>query len=173
MLYAAMIGGTLLLEFGFTGSVAGLWPVAPTPLEADLLLGVGIGLGAVLLSRAILRFDWARQMDTWFRETLAGVRPSEAFGLAVFSAVAEELFFRGFLQPRLGLAATAFIFGLAHVPKARSLLPWTLMAIGMGVVLGGLAQWRGSLLAPMIAHFTVNYFNLHHLVGSPVPPPRS
>lgn len=173
ILYVATIGGTLLLQFGFTNGVDGLWSQAPNAVEPDILIGLAVGLAAVLLSRYILRFGWARRMDGDFRRMLSSVRPADAFWLAVMSSMAEELLFRGFLQPRLGLTVTALIFGLAHVPQVRSQLPWTLMAIGMGFVLGALADWRGSLLAPTIAHFTVNYFNLHHLVGSPVPPPRS
>lgn len=179
LLYAATIAGTLLLQLGFTGGLAGLWSPGsvassqPGATEIDILVGLAVGLAAVLLSRIILVFGWARRMDRIFRRMLASIRPSDAFGLAVMSAVAEELLFRGFLQPKLGLAVTAVIFGLVHIPQTRSQLPWTLMAVGMGFVLGALAEWRGCLLAPVIAHFTVNYFNLHHLVGSPVPPARS
>ena len=184
LLYAATIAGTLLLQLGFTGGLAGLWtpdvtrspadlPGRPGVVELDILIGLAVGLATVFLSRVIVRFDWARRMDATFRRMLASVRPADALGLALMSAIAEELLFRGFLQPRLGLAVTALIFGLVHVPQVRSQIPWTLMAIGMGFVLGALADSRGSLLAPIIAHFTVNYFNLHHLVGSPVPPARS
>ena len=63
-------------------------------------------------------------------------------------------------------ALTALVFGFVHVPQRRSQIPWTLGAIGMGFVLGLLYDWRAGILAPTVAHFTVNYFNLHHLVGS-------
>ena len=36
---------------------------------------------------------------------------------------------------------------------------------GMGGVFGGLYEWRHALTAPLIAHFTINYFNLNALAN--------
>lgn len=166
LLYAAMLGGTLLLQLGFGEPLGALFATRPVHLEIDLAIGLGVGLATVLGWRASLAFGWARRMDQAFRKMLAPVRPSDAFGLALMSALAEELFFRGLLQPRLGLVATALLFGVVHVPQRRSQIPWTLGAIAMGFVLGLLYDWRAGILAPTLAHFTVNYFNLHHLVGA-------
>lgn len=164
-----MLGGTALLQLGFGEPLGALLATGPVVVEVDLAVGLAVGLATVLAWRAALVFRWARRMEHAFRRMLALVRPADAFGLALMSALAEELFFRGFLQPRLGLVATALLFGVVHIPQRRSQIPWTLGAIGMGFVLGLLYDWRAGILAPTIAHFTVNYFNLHHLVTSAGP----
>ena len=43
--------------------------------------------------------------------------------------------------------------------------PWTIFALVLGFALGGLLLLTGSLLAPILAHFTINYFNLHQIEG--------
>lgn len=171
LLYVAMLGGTVLLQLAFGEPVGALFATRSVQLEIDLAVGLAVGLTTVLGWRVSLAFGWARRLDRAFRHMLAGIRPSDAFGLALMSALAEELFFRGFLQPRLGLAATAVLFGLVHIPHRRSQIPWTVGAIAMGFVLGLLYDWRAGILAPTVAHFTVNYFNLHHLVGTTDPSP--
>lgn len=162
-----MIAGTLLLQIAFSAPIHALVATRPVQWELDLAVGLAVGLSTVLLWRVSLKMRWAQRLDHAFRRMLSGVRPQDAFGLALMSSVAEELFFRGFLQPHLGLTFTAILFGVVHVPQRRSQIPWTLAAIGMGFVLGALADWRAGILAPTIAHFVVNYFNLHHLVGAP------
>jgi membrane protease YdiL (CAAX protease family) len=77
--------------------------------------------------------------------------------------VAEEAFFRGALQPHVGLVAASLIFGLAHFAPRRDLLPWTAFSLGAGLLLGGLFEMTGNLLAPVAAHALINAVNLRFL----------
>ncbi len=165
--YAVLVVATLLLQAVFRGSVRELFYVhsAPGGVTVDVALGVGFGLLTVVLTRILsARFGWAQRLDAEFREVLRPIRHREVPGIVVASALAEELFFRGFLQPLLGLVATSVLFGLAHLPAQRSLLPWTIAAMVMGFAFGWMFEARGSLLAPLLAHFTINYFNFHYLL---------
>ncbi len=83
--------------------------------------------------------------------------------LALASGVAEEALFRGALQPRVGLVAASLIFGLAHFAPRRELLPWTFFSIGAGFLLGGLFALTGNLVAPVVAHASINAVNLRFL----------
>ncbi len=80
--------------------------------------------------------------------------------LAALSGVAEETLFRGMLQPRVGLVAASLLFGLAHFVPRRELLPWTLMSIAAGFLLGWLFDTTGNLVAPVVAHAGINAVNL-------------
>jgi membrane protease YdiL (CAAX protease family) len=80
--------------------------------------------------------------------------------LAVLSGVAEETLFRGMIQPRVGLVAASLLFGLAHFVPRRALLPWTLMSVAAGFLLGWLFDVTGNLVAPVIAHAGINAVNL-------------
>ena len=83
--------------------------------------------------------------------------------LAVASGLVEEAFFRGALQPRLGLVVASLVFGLAHFVPKRELLPWSGFAIGMGFLLGGLFIATGNLVAPVVTHVGLNAVNLKRL----------
>ena len=48
-------------------------------------------------------------------------------------------------------------------------VPWTVSALLMGVVLGGLFLLTGDLLAPIAVHFTVNLLNLSDIVRRELP----
>lgn len=169
IVYGIVAVATIILQAAFGGEVRELFVRAPRPSEAalvvDVALGVGFGLLVVVLSRIVsIRFAWARRLEAEFRELLRPVTARDVAPLSAVGAFAEELFFRGFLQPLLGLVPTSLLFGLAHIPSQRHLIPWTILAAIMGLAFGWLFQERGTLLAPFLAHFTINYFNFHHLL---------
>ena len=64
--------------------------------------------------------------------------------LALSAGVVEELFFRGFLQPRIGLLASSGLFVLAHVSRQ----PLMLVGVALlSLLYGLLVRWRQSLWA--------------------------
>ncbi|MCC7540108.1 MAG: CPBP family intramembrane metalloprotease [Deltaproteobacteria bacterium] len=150
-------------------------------LVASLVGGLIIGYGTVLLSqRMTRRYRWARALHVEFRAALCPLDSGTILVLAAGSALAEETFFRGALQPAVGLVPAALLFGAAHLPPSRALWTWTVWALGMGLLLGVLYEVTGHLLGPVVAHFIVNYENLHFIdqhdpsrteIG-PQPPPR-
>lgn len=68
----------------------------------------------------------------------------------VLVASAEELFWRGFVQPRAGMALAVVAYALVHVPARKPAL--VLAAIAGGAFWGGLYEWRDSLVAPVVSH---------------------
>ena len=80
--------------------------------------------------------------------------------IAIIPALGEELFFRGLLQRlfsewfknvHIAIFFTAFLFGAIHL-QFYGILP----RIFLGVVLGYLFFWTGSLWVPVFAHFINN-----------------
>ncbi|MCP4604767.1 MAG: CPBP family intramembrane metalloprotease [Proteobacteria bacterium] len=138
------------------------------PLVGRVLLGgaagVAFGLGIARLSRfSVYRFGWARLLHTEFRGLLGPLRNIDILAFAVFSAVAEEMFFRGAVQPQLGIVLTSLFFGMLHIAPGRKFIPWPFQAVVMGFAFGGLFWLSGDLSAPIMAHFTINYQNLHFI----------
>lgn len=79
--------------------------------------------------------------------------------VAVLPGVAEELIFRGVVQPSMierfgpkaGIALTALFFATYH------LNPWTFVPIFfVGLIFGTLVYWSGSVWAGVLAHFGAN-----------------
>ncbi|MEO8275181.1 MAG: CPBP family intramembrane glutamic endopeptidase [Thermoanaerobaculia bacterium] len=128
--------------------------------------GVGLATGALLLA-----FWWllrryvtaARALEQELARLLAPLTLAEALSLALMSAVAEELFFRGALQGALGFLPTALIFALLHSGPGKSFRTWTLFALVGGLILGTLVALRGPLGGAILAHLVVNGVNLGRL----------
>lgn len=137
-----------------------------------LALGLGVALAVVAGTRVLVRRTrWARNLHVEFRALLGPLSSMEIAVFALASGVAEEVFFRGALQPDLGLVITSVIFGLVHfLPR---MWPWTLWALVMGFVFGALYALTGELLAPVLAHVLINYENLHFINAYDPSPPAS
>jgi membrane protease YdiL (CAAX protease family) len=136
-----------------------------SPIGRNALLGLGLGLGVVVFSYLITQMtsfgeDLARAMA----EALGPISIPNAILLAFASGLAEEMFFRGAMQPRLGFIATSLIFGLVHFVPRREFLPWTGFAVIVGFLFGWVFVYTGNLVAPVVAHFTINAVNLPMLV---------
>ncbi len=105
---------------------------------------------------------------------LGPLTASEAFGLALLSGFAEELFFRGAVQGQWGFVPATILFALLHSGPGRAFRFWTLFAALAGLLFGGLMVWRGNLLAPVLGHFLVNGVNLRRLAaGTLLDSPRA
>lgn len=175
---SAFYGTMLAIALGASWAMFGELPVRvlPDPMAPPVsaAIGAGVGLALVGASRySSARFGWAKQLDANFRSVLGEVGQREAAVMALWSGVAEELLFRGFvlrwalpddsspglLAMVLALAASSAAFGILHIGPDRSYLPWTVFATVVGALFGALTLWTGDVTAAVVAHLTVNYFN--------------
>jgi membrane protease YdiL (CAAX protease family) len=132
----------------------------------DLLLGIGSGLLLLGLWWAGERISpLARQLEEQLAAVLGPLTAAEAISLAVLSGFAEELFFRGAVQGQWGWLAATVLFAVLHTGPGSAFRVWTLFAVAAGGLFGGLMEWRGNLLAPVIGHFVVNGVNLRRLAS--------
>jgi membrane protease YdiL (CAAX protease family) len=129
-----------------------------------------VGAGALAAAIVVLLSDQLTRR-TRFGQRLARAL-GEALGplsnvqcglLALVSGIAEEAFFRGALQPQVGLVLASLLFGAAHFAPRRDLLPWTLFSVAAGFLLGWLFDATGNLIAPVVAHAGINGVNLRRL----------
>ncbi len=130
----------------------------------DTAVGLAAAAALIYLSNAITRRTrWGEALARELAAMIGKRSLRDCIVLAVASGLVEEAFFRGALQPRLGLVVASLVFGLAHFVPKRELLPWSGFAIGMGFLLGGLFIATGNLVAPAVAHIGVNAVNLKRL----------
>lgn len=171
-----------LVAVGFA-SWAGLdWHSMFRPAGFDVLLGVLSGLGVTAVHLLLLfpggeRNPLYRTIYVPLYHTLRPELANTAAGpiclLAVSSGVAEELFFRGWLQTEVGIILASVLFGAAHIWN-REALPYGLYATGMGFVLGGLFMYtQQRLWAPILAHVINNLIGLLALAYNWGPEPSS
>jgi len=139
-------------------AVASLW--------LRLGLGVTTGLALVVLSRvAARRLPAARTLAAELSQLLGPLSAGRAWGYALASGLAEEAFFRGALQPQVGLVAATLLFGAAHYVPRQGLRVWAVFALVAGALFGVLFEGTGDLLAPALAHVVVNGLNLRWLAN--------
>lgn len=70
--------------------------------------------------------------------------------LSLSAGVVEETFFRGFLQPRVGVLASSVLFVLAHMSYGQ---PFLLLGVGLlSILFASLVIWRQNIWAAMSAH---------------------
>jgi len=155
--------GLALAWSGFQGTLGG-WIGPASGVPTDVLLGVAAGLGVVVLTAVLVAVSRRFERLAELMARLTGPMSWPVIALAAAaSSVAEEAFFRGAVQGSFGLVAASLVFALCHAVPDRRYLPWTAFALVAGLGLGGLFLWRGSLVAPVLAHFTINLVNLRLL----------
>lgn len=156
---------------------APLVPLGPGPrLGPALAAALLVALATIAFSRyAEARFAWAQLLRARFRQLLGALTRGEVLVLALTSSFAEELFFRGALQvafsgmlrsEALGCLLASVAFAAIHIlpdERGRFTAAWSVFAFVLGLALGFLFAWSGSLLPPMLLHFVVNAVNLRDI----------
>ena len=130
----------------------------------NAIAGLGVGLVTVGISELLTRWtDLGEGLADVLGEGLAGIGTGNALLLALASGTAEEMLFRGALQPAVGIFWASLIFGACHFLPRKELVLWSAYAVLMGFAFGWLFEWTGQLLAPIVAHTVVNGINLPRL----------
>ena len=133
------------------------WPtLAWTPA-----VGAIFGLVVVQVFRALqTRWAWLPELHREFRSIFGRPSMRELVLLAAASSVAEEVLFRGAMLDAWGFWASSVVFALLHIPPKRTLWPWTVSSLVLGMALAGLTLLTGNLGAAVAAHFVINLQNL-------------
>lgn len=156
LLWMSMWGGRASL----IGHTIGDEPVAS--------LGLGLAVAAVVVATGRLaspRLGFARRMEEGLIRTIGPVSTLTCLVLALASSIGEELLFRGVVQEEFGIAVATVLFAAAHVPTERDMWPWPLFALVVGAMLGGLYDLTHAVMAPIVAHFAINFANLSWLAA--------
>jgi membrane protease YdiL (CAAX protease family) len=85
---------------------------------------------------------------------MAGLSLPQKLAVVAVSMSVEEAFFRGFLQPRIGLMPTSILFALGHFSYDLPMLVVGVFAVSL--VIGRCFDRTGDLLPCMIAHGVFN-----------------
>jgi membrane protease YdiL (CAAX protease family) len=145
------LGRQFLVQLGF---------VAPD-VPREIGLGLGLGLAAWLaVLAAILAIagliyalggkDVVPRQPPALIPLIAALPFGVRFAVSLSAGIVEETFFRGFLQPRVGIVLSTAIFALAHLSYGQ---PFMLVGVTLlSLIYGLLVRWRQSIWAAMAAH---------------------
>ena len=104
-------------------------------------------IGDRLLTRLLPRLS--AEVDDLYAVRGETTRARMPFVLAVIGP-AEEIFWRGLIQSRAGIAVALVAYALVHVWERKPIL--LVAALVGGAFWGGLYAWTGSLVAPIVSH---------------------
>ena len=142
----------------------------PTPQFVLTMTDLALGLAGVLvyavynaLFAVVLRGSRAgKALLEWMGKrnaTMFGKLPlSTMFVMAALAGPCEELVFRGWLQPVVGIWIASLLFAVLHFLPSRYKwshpVTWGMVALyfPVGLAVGWLYAWRGNLLGPMVMH---------------------
>ena len=155
---AAVLGVGFPVRRSFRETLARLGVQGLTPGQLLLTLA---GVGGLLAFEVALQVA-ARQVSPQAYEELsrltenlyAGLRtPLGAVAVGVASGTAEELLFRGAIQPRYGLVLTSLIFGAMHLQYGLSCALLSVVIVGLVL---GIYRQRINTTSCMLIHGLYN-----------------
>jgi membrane protease YdiL (CAAX protease family) len=148
---AIPLGRQLLAQLGF---------LAPS-VPREIGLGLGLGLAAWLAVLAALiaiagvliaagGSDMVPKQPPALVPLIAALPFGVRLAVSLSAGLVEETFFRGFLQPRLGIVLSTALFALAHLAYGQ---PFMLVGITLlSLIYAFLVRWRQSIWAAIAAH---------------------
>ena len=137
----------------------GLLPATTIPREIGLglLLGIGAWVTVLLALMGVAGVLWAVGGESAVPKAppaliplIAGLPFVVRLLVSLSAGVVEESFFRGFLQPRVGILLSTACFTLAHLSYGQ---PFMLIGIALlSLIYAFLVKWRQSVWSAMAAH---------------------
>ena len=164
--YSVMFAAAIILMYFYTNNLSTMVILPAQSTEKFRLLvfavtGALICIGSSVLIETI--FPSYQKVKLDLRLVLGAPTWMQSFWLASLSAVSEEFFFRGAIQPIAGLFATSLIFALLHLSPGGRISIWTWMALLAGLFLGWVTEQCGSIWPAVAIHFLVNIVGILEL----------
>lgn len=140
------------------------WQVALAFAAAGVFFALAEGSDAL---NHVLAPDVARNVDATTQHLFGGLsNPIGIAAVALVPGICEEVLFRGALQPRIGVVATALLFTSIHTQYGVSVDTLAIFAIAIGL---GLVRKYANTTASCTCHVTYNLLAGVGVVGSAVP----
>ncbi|MCL4373457.1 MAG: CPBP family intramembrane metalloprotease [Candidatus Marsarchaeota archaeon] len=125
-------------------------------------IGIGVGLFAAILLLSlgfgIFSEITGVQLPTHVQQLLSGMPLYLLLFSFIIAPIDEEILFRGFLVPRIGIIASALIFALLHFSYAS--ISEVAAAFVFGILAGYVFKRTGSLYASITGHMLVNMLTI-------------
>lgn len=139
----------------------------------QVIVGVLFGIITAKASWQIVELPLMAKTKIFFTSLIKPLKlnMNEIVFISICAGVGEELFFRGAIQPMLGIWMTSILFVLLHGYLNPFNLPLTYYGIYMVLVIGvlGLMTEHLGILAAMIAHTLIDVILLQELSAASLP----
>ncbi|QQS30840.1 MAG: CPBP family intramembrane metalloprotease [Sphingobacteriales bacterium] len=139
-----------------------------TALKWQLIYGTGYGVSLALIAISVAESKALEESTRFFKGFIqnSDIKYLDAFFASVCAGIGEEMFFRGALQPFLGIWLTAIIFVAIHgylSLKDMGIFLYGLLMVFMTAGFGYFTNWLG-IISAMIAHAVFDAIIFWHLL---------
>lgn len=139
-------------------------------LVKNFFIGVGVGfliLFAVGIVNLILIQLFGLSQENMALSQIARLGPFFALFISLTAGISEEVFFRGFLQDKLGIIIASFLFAITHA--AYGIVIQITGPFVFGLIVGFAYKKTETIITPIIAHITLNLVVLFSTIYSLTP----
>lgn len=158
--------GWMLAHFMLNISLKGLF-FSNSSLLSQLVIGLIYGMLAAFIGWFVVKSRFLQSTLTFFVNLIQPLKLTivEIVFISFCAGVGEELFFRGTIQPILGIWLTAILFVALHGYLNPFNLRITVYGIFMTVIIAGMGYLtiRLGLVTAMMAHMVVDILLLYKL----------
>lgn len=148
-LYKGMNGKEMIKSLGLSKDRINFYALALGILIFFIISIFGVGVG-------LLQGITGTQINTNVAVEFAGAPLWFYLFASIITPICEEVLFRGFMVPRIGIIVSALIFGLLHFSYNSTFGIEIIAATIFGLLAGYVFKRTGSLYSSIIAHILVN-----------------
>ncbi len=153
-------GGGILIIHYFLNIPVKVFLAGSKPFYVQISLGLIFGYISAKAAWAIVDQPYLKDVRNLFKNIFRplGLTKWEITFISVCAGIGEEIFFRGAVQPMLGVWATAMLFVFLHGYINPFNLPLSVYGIYMTVVIGvvGLMALHMGIITAISAHFVID-----------------
>ncbi|RSL32307.1 CPBP family intramembrane metalloprotease [Salibacterium salarium] len=167
--FGVFIAVAFLLILAFMGEnrfqyVQEIWSISEFFFE--IILGATLGMGFTVLVTLLFYIRWISFPENEYTRLIKKMlyKRNGLFTIAFGAGVSEELLFRGailgvatnYVGNLTALFLVSLLFMALHIPQYKGSIVIHIVVFVMGIMLGWLFLWTGTLWAPIAAHTIYN-----------------
>ncbi len=162
-------GAGILIIYYFLDTPVDVFMRGQKPYYMQIPIGLFFGYISAKAAWAIVNQPFLKDVKDFFRNIFhpLNLNKLEILLISVCAGIGEEIFFRGAIQPMLGVWVTAMLFVFLHGYITPFNLPLTVYGIYMTVVIGvmGLMFINLGIITAISAHIMIDFLLMTRLAG--------
>lgn len=165
ILIALVCEGILLLIYLLASFFLGTLESPRLPYLKEVLFGVLLAILLCFFNASLVRASYRNNwswitvfVDEIITPLVSKLRVWHALVISLAAGIGEEFFFRGLLQPHIGIVFSSALFALAHFAfEIRRFYKLLILYFFVGVLFGLIYELFDSLWVPIIFHVMYDF----------------
>jgi membrane protease YdiL (CAAX protease family) len=165
IIIALVCEGLLFLIYLVASFFLGRLEAPRWPSVSEVIFGVLLAILLCMFNARLVRVSYAREwswmtdfIDDMIVPLVSRLGLGDALVISLAAGIGEEFFFRGLLQPYLGIVLTSILFSLAHFAfELKRFYKLAILYFFIGILFGVVYELFQSLWVPLIFHVLYDF----------------